>query len=376
MRKIGVRRRAGESVGLTRTQAEAELRRLISEDNSLPSQERLNLEDLGPRYLSHKQTMGLRRSTLSDYEAMLRVHLVPFFGGRSLDNVTPTEVESYIRLKLNERKARKTIDHHLGLLSAMYRYAVKRGLAKANPVELADRPRQQKSDADIRYLTVEELEAVLRHVPDDTLGPTERVLYLTAAMTGLRRGELVALRWRDVDWPSGVVRVRRSFGDGEFGAPKSRRSSRAVPMADRVAAELEHHFKRSAFQADDDLVFCHPIGGGVYDPSKLRKRFGAACERAGVRRARFHDLRHTFGTQMAAAGAPLRAVQEWMGHADYRTTCIYADYAPDPSRGALYAAKAFGRPTDASSDLPGDLFGDLSPATRARPEPTARSLGD
>ncbi len=68
-----------------------------------------------------------------------------------------------------------------------------------------------------------------------------------------------------------------------------------------------------------------------------------ACARqAGVRPVRFHDLRHTFGTQMAAAGAPLRAVQEWLGHTDYRTTLIYADYALDPHQGARYAEMAFG----------------------------------
>jgi hypothetical protein len=73
---------------------------------------------------------------------MLRIHLLPFFGGRSLDAVTPAEVEAFIRLKLREGKSRKTVDHLLGPVSAMYRYAVKRGLARVNPVELADRPRQ------------------------------------------------------------------------------------------------------------------------------------------------------------------------------------------------------------------------------------------
>jgi integrase len=271
-----------------------------------------------------------------------RAHLVPFFGGRSLDAVTPLDVESFLSVKLRDGKSRKTIDHLLGLLSAVYRYAVKRGYSRINPVELADRPRQQRRDADIRYLTVEELEAVLRHVPDDELGRMERALYLTAAMTGLRRGELVALRWRDVDRSAGLIRVRRSYGDGGFGPPKSGRSSRAVPMADRVAAALEHRYAETSYRDDDDLVFAHPQLGSVYDPSKLRKRFARAAERAGLRPVRFHDLRHTFGTQMAAAGAPLRAIQEWMGHADYRTTTIYADYAPDSSQGAVWAERAFG----------------------------------
>ena len=84
------------------------------------------------------------------------------------------------------------------------------------------------------------------------------------------------------------------------------------------------------------LVFCHPKTGNPYDASKMRKRFEAAVRAAGVRSIRFHDLRHTFGTRMAAAGAPLRNIQEWMGHCDYKTTEIYADYAPDPVQGARW----------------------------------------
>lgn len=211
-----------------------------------------------------------------------------------------------------------------------------------NPVAAADLPSQSGEDPDIRYLEREELEALLRAVPEDRLGRMEQVLYLTAAMTGLRQGELVALRWRDVDWSAGVIRVRRSYTRGEFSVTKSRRSVRAVPLADRLAAELERHFGRSEVTGDEELVFAHPETGGPYDTSRMRKRFVDAVGRAELRRVRFHDLRHTFGTQMAAAGAPLRAIQEWMGHRDYRTTSIYADHAPDPSNGRRWAEAVFG----------------------------------
>ena len=144
---------------------------------------------------------------------------------------------------------------------------------------------------------------------------------------------------------TGVVRVRRNYTRGRFGTPKTRRSSRAVPMADRVASELERHFQRSYYRSDHDLVFAHPATGHVLDASKLRKRFGVAIARAGVHEITFHELRHTFGTQMAAAGAPLRAIQEWMGHADASTTQIYAHYAPDATGGAAFAQKAFGGAT-------------------------------
>jgi integrase len=99
-------------------------------------------------------------------------------------------------------------------------------------------------------------------------------------------------------------------------------------MIARTAGALDRLFKSSQFQADDDLVFAHPELGSVLDASKLRKRFKATLAAAGVRPVRFHDLRHTFGTQAAASGVPLRTLQEWMGHRDYKTTLIYADYAP------------------------------------------------
>jgi integrase len=180
-----------------------------------------------------------------------------------------------------------------------------------------------------------------RAVPDDNLGKVERPAYLCAAMTGLRQGELIALRWCDVDWSASRVRVAHSYTRDAFDSPKSVRG-RSVPMGDRLGAELEHHFQESRWRGENDLVFAHPLTGHVLDASKLRKRFYEALERGELPRITFHGLRHTFGTQMAAGGAPIRAIQEWMGHADISTTEIYAHYAPDPTGGAMFAQKAFG----------------------------------
>jgi integrase len=167
-------------------------------------------------------------------------------------------------------------------------------------------------------------------------------------MTGLRLGELLALRWRDVDWTASKIRVRSNYVLGEFGTPKSKRSSRAVPLASRVAAELERLYQDSPYQGDDDLVFAHPATGGPYDRSRLLKRFKAAVKRAKVRPVRFHDLRHTFGTRMAAQGVPMRTLQEWMGHRDFATTLIYADFAPNHRQETAWVEEAFAaEPMDA-----------------------------
>jgi integrase len=308
-----------------------------------PASGQLTLSEAGDRYLTHLQAViGRKPATIQDYRLILDRQLVPFFGERDLGRIDREDVTAFLGTQARAGFARQTIINRLNLLGGIYRYAISRGWASSNPVASVDRPRPDGTDADIRFLDMAELEAVIRAVVDDGLGPMERVLYLTAAMTGLRQGELVALRWRDVDWTAGVIRVRRSYTRGEFGTPKSRRSSRAVPIADRVGGELERHFQRSHYQADDDLVFSHPDTGNPYDASKLRRRFKSAVRRAGVREVRFHDLRHTFGTRMAGVGAPMRTLQEWMGHADLTTTLRYADYSPDQSQGARYADAAFG----------------------------------
>lgn len=348
-KRIGPRRgpgpRAGD--GLSATEAERELQRLIAAAGAAPARsstiEKLSIEEAGARYVAHLEAIGRKRSTLEDYRSMLRVHLTPFFAGRSLEAITQGDVEAFIAAKRRDGKAPKTIRNWLSLLHAIYAHAERRGWTTANPVRLVDRPRAEDGDVDVRYLDHEEVEALLRAVPDDTLGPTERALYLTAAMTGLRQGELIALRWRDVDWPARRVRVRRAFVRGELGTPKSRRGTRAVPLADRAAGELERHFQASSFQGDDDLVFAHPIVGSYLDRSKVLKRFKAALGRAGVRQVRFHDLRHTFGTRMAAAGVAMRTLQEWMGHRDIQTTMIYADYAPGAGEADL-VERAFAAP--------------------------------
>jgi integrase len=191
-----------------------------------------------------------------------------------------------------------------------------------------------------------ELEALLRTVPDDAFGRVERVMYLAAATTGMRQGELIACRWLDVDWSARRIRVRRNYVRGEFGTPKSKRSSRAVPLIDRLAGELDRLAQESAWGGDSDLVFANPATGGPLDLSKVLKRFKAAMTRAGLGHRlgdggiTFHSLRHSFGTAMAAQGVPIRALQELMGHRDFATTLIYADYSPSEHE-AEWAEEAF-----------------------------------
>jgi integrase len=124
-------------------------------------------------------------------------------------------------------------------------------------------------------------------------------------------------------------------------------------MTNALARELTLLLDASAYQAEDDLVFGHPETGRPLDRSKVRKRFLKALDRAGVRRIRFHDLRHTFGTAIAAQGVPERVMQEWGGWRDAKTVRLYADYRRDANEAAWINA-AFPGPNEAPNSTQDD----------------------
>jgi integrase len=352
-RRIGPKRADGERAGLTRTQAEAELRRLIAETQvKRRVGERLSVDEVSRRYRLHAERRGRKRSTVQNIESETRVHLAPFFGDRALDAITPDDVIDLVLVLEDKDLAPKTIRNVIATLSALFNFAKapQRRWATTNPCEGVDLPAVPEN-GEIRFLTLDEVDALVANARPGEFHALDRAIFLSAAMTGLRKGELLALRWRDVDWTAGRIRVRQNYVRGQFGTPKSKRSTRSVPMADDVAGELDRLYKQSAWQGDGDLVFVHPHTGGPLPKANVTRRMRAALKAAKLDHShRFHDLRHTFGTRMAAAGVPMRTLQEWMGHRDLATTQLYADYAPSTHEAEMVAA-AFARGSNRGSNL-------------------------
>jgi integrase len=345
-RRLGVKRARGSREGLTAAQAEAELRRLMGEVTPNAAQsDRLDVAEIGRRYRKHLEALGRKRSTLAAVEMVLRVWIEPHLGGRALESVRSEDVEDMMRAMSADGVGAKSIRNYIGTLSALYRYAMhpRRRWATSNPCDMIDLPPLAISD-EIRFLTTVEVDALASAAVAGDHQALDRVLYLTAAMTGLRQGELIALRWQDVDWAAQRVRVRRNHVLGEFDTPKSRRSTRSVPMSRRVTRELDQWKKETSWAGPADLVFAEPVSGEVLRRGALMRRYRRALKAAKLEPThRFHDLRHTFGTAMAAAGVPMRTLQEWMGHRDMATTQRYADYAPN-EREVEMVDRAFGDP--------------------------------
>ncbi len=278
------------------------------------------------RYVEHDR--DCKPSTLRDYRSVIEAHLVRAFGDERVEDVTAAMIEDW-RASLGGTLSNRTKNKLLVVLHGIFRRAQSVYGLPLNPVAGLEKHRQ-RSSGDIEVFSPEEVLALVRAADSEQ----DAAIYLTAAFTGLRRGELLALRWRDVDFAGQTIRVRASYAGGELTTPKSGKV-RSVPMASDVAVALAALGRRERWTSDDDLVFPGELGGYL-DGSALRRRYATALKRAGLRPLRFHDLRHTFGTRMIAK-ADIRRVQEWMGHADVQTTMKYLHYVPREDDAALVA---------------------------------------
>jgi integrase len=272
------------------------------------------------RYVSEDR--DVKPSTLTDYRSVAD-RLVDVFGSLPVEEVTAQRIEDW-RAGLGSDRARpltnRTRNKSLTILGGIMERARRLYGLPSNPARDVDKLRERYDATRFDFYSPEEVWALVRAAATEQDG----AIYLTAAFTGLRRGELIALRWRDVDFERSAVRVASSYANGKLTAPKSGHG-RAVPMVAEVAEMLARLSHRVEFVGDDDLVFPGEIGGYL-DGSALRRRFLAACGRAGLRPIRFHDLRHTFGTLAVRGAESIVELQNWLGHAEVSTTMRYTHY--------------------------------------------------
>jgi integrase len=315
----------------TKRGAEAWLRDVLDQvrDGTLPGMVRtgVTFADACDEYLRYVEfDLDRKPSTLCDYRSIIRAHLEPAFGALRLEDVSAEGVEAW---KATLTVGNRTKIKILTVLNGVLTRARRVHKLRCNPMADVEKPRHRTSTA-IEVFSPEEVWALVRAAESEQDG----AIFLTAAFTGLRRGELIALRWRDVDFAASRVRVCGSFAGGRLTTPKSGKV-RSLPMAPDVARTLAGLAERERWSGDDDLVF-PGVAGSYLDASALSRRCKAALERAALRRLRFHDLRHTFGTRMIAK-ADIRRVQEWMGHADVATTMRYLHYVERSDEVALVA---------------------------------------
>jgi len=268
-------------------------------------------------------------------------------GDRPACEVTTREIEDLLRTVSSTGVAPRTVNKVRQLVCAIFNYGVRPSTygLPTNPAAYTDR-RREADRGPLAFYSPEQIEQLARSLANGAhrdpsrpaLGPDEMQarasedvqdaeLVRVAAYAGLRRGELVALRWRDVDFAGRKIIVRRALsGDTELRSTKSRRA-REVPLPDQAATALDRLSRRDEFTGPDDYVFVNRLGHRL-DPSALRRRFERARDAAGLEPVRFHDLRHTYGSLLVAGGIDLASVKAAMGHSRITTTERYLHARP------------------------------------------------
>ncbi len=249
-------------------------------------------------------------SVLRSYEASLRLRVLPALGGRKLSEIRRADLQDFADRLLAERTDASTIRNTLMPLRAIFRRAVARGDVAVNPTNGLELPAVRgRRD---RIASPDEASKLVEALPEQ-----DRALWSAALYGGLRRGELQALRWDDVDLAKGVIRIERAWDvrEGEI-EPKSRAGRRAVPIAAVLRDHLVEHKQR---RDNGGLVFGRP-DSKAFDGSTIDARAKAAWRRARLEPITLHEARHTFASLMIAAGVNAKALATYMGHASVTIT--------------------------------------------------------
>jgi integrase len=332
----------------TRRECEERMAALIAAPNTgaAVSVDKTTVAAFVERWLASNEA-NVKPSTARRYRDLLRLHVLPVIGALPLVRTTPLHVQELHAAWRAKGLSPTSCYHAHYILHRVFAQAVRWRILPNNPCDFTDAPRRGTTELQVWNAT--QVAAVLSACAGDDL----EALWRLALLTGMRRGELLGLRWDDVDLERGVLAVRRTLSRGqggmwEIGSPKTTSGRRSIALPPSARESLQRHRLRQLERRlalglawhDEGYVFTNATGGPLHVNS-LAHRFGKLIERASVPRIRFHDLRHTSATLLLAQGVHPKIVQERLGHANIAMTLDrYSHVTMDMQRQAADALDA------------------------------------
>jgi integrase len=317
----------------TKTEARRVLRQAMADaDRGLIfDADNLKVGEYLDRWLSDSVSDTVKATTFERYEQITRLHLKPALGRVKLKTLTPAHVRGLYREKLEAGLSARTVRYIHTTLHKALKQAVMDGLIPRNVTEAVKPP--QPTREEMHPLTPEQAKVLLQtaHETGDRL----EALYVLAIHTGLRQGELLGLKWDDVDLEDGSLQVRRTLAITKsgpvFSFPKTSGSRRSVKLTSKATEALKSHLERQLAEIDrvgslwspgdaDGLIFASEIGEPLDRRAVTKQKFKPLLRRAGLPETRFHDLRHTCATLLLTRNVNPKIVSEMLGHATIAIT--------------------------------------------------------
>lgn len=319
-------------------------------------------------WLNDYKKMDLRQTTFESYAYIIRLHIKPEIGAMKLQDLRPEHLQKLYKEKKESNLSSRTVRYIHSIMHAALKQAVKNRLLFGNPTEATNPPKIEQRE--ITAMTVEQMNAFLHELDNTNYKRTKRIVpaFKVLLGTGLRRGELLGLRWRNIDFQKNTIDIEQGLVALEgskktYQDPKTDKSKNKIPMSDFVFTVLQNHWLQMTFEGHaepDKPVFCTRDGAPIL-PRNFNKSFEALRRRAGIADINLHALRHTFATRLIEKGVQLKEIQELLRHSKISTTAdIYTDISHSMKR-------------DAVNKLNDDL---LQMGTKTAPKPPGGEKGD
>jgi len=329
-------------------------------DGTLASGGSMLLAEWGKRWLDDYSAVRLRAH--DDNVCRFNLHVLPVLGALRLRDIQATHIVSLVASLKRKGLADGTVRRVVALVRKILNDAVQARLLHESPLRRLRRedvPREPKQH-DFQFFTVPEIVKVLEGAP-----PHDRAMLATAFYAGLRLGELAGLRWQDVDFDAGIIRVIRSYAN----ASTKDKEPRRVPVSAKLGPVLRA-WSANCPKTTEGLCFPDPLSGGMRDRFATTKRFGKLCEQVGIRRLNFHATRHSFASHYVMQGGSVYVLRDLLGHSTVELTARYAHLAPgwgradldrldfEPHRAEVVALDEQRRKRAAGAE--GDVVGDVA----------------
>jgi integrase len=312
-RKVGPSKRVAEMA-----LADVQVKKAKNDFLGVCEPKKILFKDFAVEYLEYSKANKARSSYERDI-TIIQQHLLPVVGDLWVSRITVKQMEDYKRQRLAEVQP-ATVNRELNTIKNLFRKAVEWGYIAQSPTAEVKKIKTAKQP--FRFLAHEEIDRLVETCA--SMGnPHFYGIVVTALNTGMRKGEILRLRWEHLDMKRGIVQV----ASGQDGHTKNY-ETRAIAMKRSLREFLGKHPRR----IDTPYVFTGPSGKAF---TKTNYHFGRAVKKAGIDHVRFHDIRHTFASNLVMKGVDLRTVQELLGHKDLRMTLKYAHLAPDHMRKAV-----------------------------------------
>ena len=323
----GKRIREYRTVNGTKQQAKTELARIISEYNSGNYIERskMTVQALITQWLTVYAEPRLAPNTIRGYRVNFDKHIIPYIGHTTVQKLTGPDIQKMYTELSNKGLSPRSVKYVHTTLHGVLKYAYRARIISLNPAELVSTPRQGKHRSEV--YTANEASQLL-----SCAAGTEMEIPLALDLeTGLRRGELLALKWSDIDWEAHTLTVCRNLvcinKQYLFGTPKTASGNRQLLLSEELLVKLKQHkakqaeirLKLGTAYNSNDLICCK-LDGSPYNTGSFSHKFAALLKKHGLRPIRLHDVRHTNATLMLENGVPAKITSERLGHSGIAIT--------------------------------------------------------